>query len=144
VRIFSDQAKNIAYIEGVCEAFTGSLIAANQGDNISIYHSGLSLFEVNGMPYTQITDAQGNGFGSVQDCLNYLQQLFVVVQNAALTFYFTTPASPWVINHNLSYVPSVKVYSMGGAEVDADVLNMNQNQVQINFVTPSTGFARLF
>lgn len=144
MRIWADAPKNIAYIENVCEAFTGSLIASNNGDLISIYHTGLSIFEVRDMDYRNIQDQHYNSFSSAQSLLNYLRTIFVVQQNAALTFYFSSPLQEWVINHNLGYYPSTKIYSLGGQEIEASVLNTSTNQVLVDFETPSSGFARLF
>jgi hypothetical protein len=144
VRIFSDVQKNVAYLEGVGEVFTGALIAARVGDLISIYHSGLNYYEVRDYDYRNIVDASGQGFDSAQSTLEYLQKVFTVQQNASLTYYFTSPLMVWVINHNLNYFPSTKIYSVGGAEIEGDILNVTMNQVQISFVTPTAGFARLF
>lgn len=143
MKIYSRADKNVAYIEGVSEAFTGALIASESGDLISITHAGLNRFLVSGMPFGQITDANGNTFSSSQNCINYLNSIFVVQFNAALTFYFTQATNPWIINHNLGYFPSVKVYSIGGAEVDCDIQNVSVNQVQVNFNNPFAGFARI-
>lgn len=52
-------------------------------------------------------------------------------------------ASTWTINHNFGFKPTVAVFSVGGVEVVADVQHITSNQVQINFSTPTAGFARL-
>jgi len=54
----------------------------------------------------------------------------------------TTPASTWVVNHNLGLRPSVSVRSSGGVELLAEVVHMSANQTEIRFVTPYTGTAR--
>lgn len=65
------------------------------------------------------------------------------ISNSGILHNQMTPAMTWTINHNLGFVPSVEVYSVGGAEIDADVLHISANQTQINFVTPTAGSARL-
>jgi len=50
-----------------------------------------------------------------------------------------TPASTWVVNHNLGYRPVIEVLSPGGVVVGADVVHVSVNQTQINFNNPQTG-----
>lgn len=63
---------------------------------------------------------------------------------SALTFSFPDPLTRWVINHNLGYYVGVKIFSLGGLEVDADTQCMNLNQVRVRFEQPFAGFARVF
>ncbi|RYF10272.1 MAG: hypothetical protein EOO77_21875 [Oxalobacteraceae bacterium] len=63
---------------------------------------------------------------------------------SALTFSFPTPQARWVINHNLGYYVGVKLFTLGGLEVDADTQCMNLNQVRVHFEKPFAGFARVF
>lgn len=53
-----------------------------------------------------------------------------------------SPAATWNINHNLGYRPSVSVFSVGGVEVNAEVVHLSNNQTQVSFNTPYAGFAR--
>lgn len=53
----------------------------------------------------------------------------------------STPASTWVVNHNLGYRPNVSVKTPGGIEVMAEVLHVSINQVQIFFDSSATGIA---
>jgi hypothetical protein len=53
-----------------------------------------------------------------------------------------TPATMWIINHNLGFYPDVTVLSTGLAEVDAEVVHISVNQVRVYFVTPFAGIAR--
>jgi hypothetical protein len=55
----------------------------------------------------------------------------------------STPAATWVINHNRGVIPSCTVFSLGGAEVEAEVLHVSLNQTQVFFVAPAAGSARL-
>lgn len=52
-----------------------------------------------------------------------------------------TPAATWVVNHNFGRYVDVAVFSPGGREVLAEVLQASLNQVQILFDNPQTGFA---
>jgi hypothetical protein len=52
-------------------------------------------------------------------------------------------ASTWVINHNLGIEPQVEVMSPGSVRVNAEVIHVNLNQVQVLFAVPYAGFALL-
>ncbi|MGQ0622670.1 MAG: hypothetical protein ACT4QA_22650 [Panacagrimonas sp.] len=53
-------------------------------------------------------------------------------------------STAWTINHNRGAIPgSVTVYSVGGMEVNADVIHTSNNQTSILFSSPYAGFARL-
>lgn len=47
----------------------------------------------------------------------------------------------WTANHNLGYRPTVTVFSAGGVEVEATILHVSLNQVQISFNAAVTGTA---
>lgn len=52
--------------------------------------------------------------------------------------------SEWIVNHNLGAErPLVSVYSVGGVEVDANVVDLPPNQVRIFFNSPTAGTARI-
>ena len=65
---------------------------------------------------------------------------------AAASFLFiqSSPALIWIINHNLGVRPSVELRTMGGAVIDADIVHISVNQVQVYFLTPFAGEARCF
>lgn len=63
--------------------------------------------------------------------------------SAGITFNQVSPIDEWVINHNLGFRPSVEVLSVGGAEIEADVVHVTLNQTRIYFVAPTAGSARL-
>ncbi len=54
-----------------------------------------------------------------------------------------TPAITWTINHNLGRTPIVQVFSVGGMELLAEIVNLNVNQTQVRFASPTAGYARL-
>ena len=51
-------------------------------------------------------------------------------------------SSSWTVNHNLGFKPSVEILSVGGAEIEGEVLHISNNQVTINFVMAVAGSAR--
>jgi len=52
-----------------------------------------------------------------------------------------SPSDTWVCNHNLGYRPNVGVFSVGGVEMFACVIQASVNQVLVYFDSPTTGFA---
>lgn len=52
-------------------------------------------------------------------------------------------STAWTVNHNLGFRPAVEVFSVGGAEIDAEVLHTSVNQTVITFTTSTAGSARL-
>ncbi len=53
------------------------------------------------------------------------------------------PIVVWSVNHNLGLRPTVSVLDTGGNEVQADVVHLSANQLQIRFALPVAGLARL-
>lgn len=51
-------------------------------------------------------------------------------------------AAEWIINHNLGYRPSVTLYSVGGAEIEGEVLHISNNQARAYFAVAIAGSAR--
>jgi hypothetical protein len=51
------------------------------------------------------------------------------------------PSTAWVINHNLGYTVSVAVYSVGGVELEAEIVTVSPNQIQVLFTTATAGSA---
>ncbi len=49
----------------------------------------------------------------------------------------------WTINHNLGIRPTVSILDAGGNEIEAEVAHLSANQLQIRFVLPVAGLARL-
>ena len=62
---------------------------------------------------------------------------------ASYDFQQTTPATEWIVNHNLGHKPLVQVFSTGGVEVEAEVVHISNNQTRIYFVIGFQGTARL-
>lgn len=51
-------------------------------------------------------------------------------------------ALEWIVNHNLGMQPAaVSIKSIGGAEVEADIIHVSTNQLRIFFAVPFAGTA---
>ncbi len=61
----------------------------------------------------------------------------------AHTHYQNTPASVWVIEHNLGFWPNVYVLDTNGDECEGEVSNINFNRTDIHFSAAFAGRARL-
>jgi hypothetical protein len=55
----------------------------------------------------------------------------------------STPATVWNINHNKGIYLNPEAYSVSGMRVNAEILQISVNQVQIIFNQPIAGFAHL-
>lgn len=53
----------------------------------------------------------------------------------------STPATTWIVNHNLGYNPVIEILSPGGLTVVAEIQHMTTNQARVYFLTPQTGKA---
>lgn len=62
---------------------------------------------------------------------------------ATQQFNQPTPAATWTINHNLGRTPMVQVFSVGGMELLAEIVNPTVNQTQVRFASPTAGYVRL-
>ncbi len=56
-------------------------------------------------------------------------------------FNFLTPATTWTINHNQGRRVLVGLFSVGGLEMYAEVLQVSINQVLVTFDSPTAGYA---
>jgi hypothetical protein len=55
------------------------------------------------------------------------------------TYVQDSPASTWIVNHNLSYNPAVSIVSSSGDLVHGDVQYSGLQQITINFSAPFSG-----
>jgi hypothetical protein len=55
-------------------------------------------------------------------------------------FIQSAPAAVWTVNHNLGHYVNAKVYSSGGVEMWAEIIQSNTNQLLIYFDDPQTGY----
>lgn len=61
----------------------------------------------------------------------------------AFAFSQGAPALTWTINHNRGSNQTCTLYSVGGVEIEADVINTSVNQIIVTFAVPTAGTARL-
>lgn len=58
-------------------------------------------------------------------------------------FVQPTPNTLWNINHNLGYNPSVTAFNSGNLEVECSIVHISNNQTQLLFLIPISGYARV-
>lgn len=65
--------------------------------------------------------------------------------NAPISYTHTqvSAASSWVIDHNLAFNPNVIVQDDSGNEIECGVVYHTVNQIELQFLVPKTGTARL-
>lgn len=61
----------------------------------------------------------------------------------AFTHTQSIPAATWTINHNLGIFPTPVLFSTGGLVMIGTIVNVNNNQIQVQFEQPVAGTARL-
>ena len=61
----------------------------------------------------------------------------------AYTHTQSAPAATWTINHNLGYRPAVTALTVGGAEMETEVVHTSINQTIIYLAAAMAGSARL-
>jgi len=54
----------------------------------------------------------------------------------------SSAATTWTVNHNLGRLPIVSLRSVGGVEIEGDVVHVSNNQAQITFNISTAGTAR--
>lgn len=53
-----------------------------------------------------------------------------------------TDESEVLVNHNLGHFPTVSLMTLGGVEIEAEVVNNSINQLTVYFVVPMSGHIR--
>ena len=51
-------------------------------------------------------------------------------------------ASEWIVNHNLGFRPAVTLFTVGGVEMEGEVIHSTLNQFRALFNTPLAGTAQ--
>lgn len=67
-------------------------------------------------------------------------------QGPAGAFYLytqATPATTWIINHNLGYRPAVELLDAGSQEIDGEIAHPSANQTVVTLNPATAGIARL-
>lgn len=54
----------------------------------------------------------------------------------------SSASTTWTVNHNLGRLPIVSLRSVGGVEIEGDVVHISTNQVQITFNVSTAGTGR--
>ncbi len=54
----------------------------------------------------------------------------------------STPATDWVVQHDLGFYPDITMRTTGGLVIEADVHHLSINHAQIRLNTPMAGTAR--
>jgi hypothetical protein len=54
----------------------------------------------------------------------------------------SSPATEWIVNHNLGFKPVTEVFDTGGNAIDVQVLHMSDNQLRIYLTAARAGLAR--
>lgn len=62
---------------------------------------------------------------------------------AGVNFIQSTPSPTWTIAHNLGFKPAVSVSGQSGQDIEVEVQHLSDFTLQIRFVTPTAGSARL-
>jgi hypothetical protein len=83
------------------------------------------------------------GNGELEEDKDYMISLVSLDDNVDKTFVFTqsTPANPWIINHNLDKFPSVTMVLSTGQVGVADVRYIDENNLTITFSGDESGKA---
>ena len=50
----------------------------------------------------------------------------------------------WLVNHNLGYEPNVQILSVGGSEIEAELVHTSVNQCVVYFSSAQSGRIRAF
>lgn len=60
-------------------------------------------------------------------------------------FNFASPVNTWLINHDLNtFAINVELFDAGGMEWKAAIRYLDENNVQVDWYYPMSGFARIF
>ena len=147
MRVFYDPSRDSIFIEGAKDVYPDrSLEAYDAGSDrvaMRIANGGVNI--LGPVPYTAIQDISGSGFATAALTLAYLQAQTVPKDRDGprdtepIQHDQTTPSADWIIAHNLGRKPgSIEVY-VGGCLVDAAVINLDLNVLQVCFNSPQTG-----
>lgn len=65
--------------------------------------------------------------------------------NGGGTYYSyqqSAPSMTWIITHNLGFMPDVVLFSVGGVEIEGEIVHISNNVANALFVVPVAGSAR--
>lgn len=64
---------------------------------------------------------------------------YVTRSSVARRYVMSSPSVVWTVAHNLGREPIVRVFTMGGQEIEAEVVHVSSNLVSVLFVEPTAG-----
>lgn len=53
----------------------------------------------------------------------------------------SNPQTEWIVNHNRGFKPLITILSIGGIEIEAEVVHSTLNQARVYFNTATAGYA---
>jgi len=92
----------------------------------------------------------GTAYDKLMELLKFLPELLELLEyfrnytgvvDARLTFSQSTPASVWIIPHNLLKFPSIETVDSSLTEMEGEVVHIDNNNLTITFNKPVSGFA---
>lgn len=101
------------------------IVIKDQASTARVVIQGSKFLKIQAVPTTRLKVVQTSVGGG---------------DSPALLFDFGSPSSSWIVNHNMSRSPSsVRVLSVGGVEVEAQITETSLNQLVVQFSSPQTG-----
>ncbi len=86
MKIYIDSRINQFFIQGVSSGPVIDYQVTASGNNISVFRPSTQAFDIYNIPFTALSDVNGNAFSDVTKCLNYLTAL-TVYQGALNAIY---------------------------------------------------------
>lgn len=101
------------------------IVIKDQPSNAKVVIQGSKFLKIASVPSTRLKVVQASVSGG---------------DPPSLVFDFGSPSSSWIVNHNMARSPSsVRVLSIGGVEVEAQVTETSTNQLVVQFSSPQVG-----
>jgi len=101
------------------------IVIRDQSTPARVVIQGSKFLKISSVPSTRLKVVQSSVGGG---------------ESPALIFDFGSPSSSWIVNHNMARSPSsVRVLSVGGVEVEAQITEVSTNQLVVQFSSPQVG-----
>lgn len=149
IRVFHDPDRDSIFISNQNQVFPDrSLVAqisSSEPNKIEVFIANGGRRVLGPIRYTEIQDINFNTFPTAQAVVDYLDLEFAKRDRdepddlEPFCFEQTTPASTWVVAHNLGRRPaSIEVY-VGACSVIANPVHITDNLLEVCFSAPYTG-----